>query len=187
LAAISLANSVVDQYCSIDAVAVMKAWQQGSVDDGDDIEITFGANAQAQKTVQTKQTMEAIQLEDAKIEPVTQLPLYDSTPLYEELHRILEVGAPKMNDGTMHQLQQLAMIGKQVLMAQQAMAQQQGGAGGGPPQGAGPRNGSSPHEGPSPSEGSGPQEGTLTSGAHRGTVGTGSAPTRRPVMAGSPA
>lgn len=143
---------------------VMKAWQTGATDDGDAIEVTFGVNAQAQETVEKKQLMEAITLEKGEIEPVTGLEKFDTAPLFEELHRRLDVGKPKLNDGMMQQLQQLALIGKQVLMAQQAT--QTGASGGGAPG----RPGTSSSAGPNPSEGDGPKEGNLAAGATRGTL-----------------
>lgn len=151
----------------------IKAWQTGSVDDGDVIEVAFGQNAQAEKTVRTKQVMEAITLEKGEIDPATGLSKYDYTALFEELHRLLDVGAPKIDQTMFAQLQRLALLGKQVLEAQAAMQQQTTTGAGGPPSGpttgAGPTNGKAPATGPNASEGEGPQEGTLAAGARRGT------------------
>jgi hypothetical protein len=146
-----------------EGAAVMKAWQQGSVDDGDMIEVTFGERAQAERTVRTKQVMEAISSELSQVDPVTGMPKYDPTPLFEELHRMLDVGAPRLNPAVNDMLTKLAMIGKQALAAQ---SQTGTGAAGAPPSPT--TTGSS--GGPNPSEGGGPQEGTLVSGASRGTV-----------------
>ena len=118
--------------------------------------------AQAERTVRTKQIMEAIGAESSQIDPVTGMPKYDPTPLFEELHRMLDVGAPRLNPAVNDMMTKLAMLGKQVLEAQS-----QGGtsATGAPPSGT--ATGSS--GGPNPSEGGGPREGTLAAGASRGT------------------
>lgn len=143
-----------------EGAAAMKAWQTGTSDEGDRIEVTFGQVAQAMETVERKQLMEAITLEQAIIEPVTGLPKYDIEPLVEEMHRRLGLGKPTLNQGTMQQLQLLAMQG---LMAQQAMA------------GASPTSGTTsqkngPSGGPNPAEGSGPTQGNIQAGATRGTL-----------------
>lgn len=141
---------------------VLKAWQIGTTDDGDEITVTFGVHAQAQETVERKQLMEAITLEKNEVEPVTGLPMYDSTLLFEELHRRLDVGPPKKNDGPMLQLQQAVIA----LMAEVERL------GGGPDAEKSGKNGksSSPSGGSRPSEGGGPTQGTLQSGVMRGTV-----------------
>jgi hypothetical protein len=144
-----------------EGAAAMKSWQTGTTDDGDEIEVTFGANAEAQKAVRRKQLMEAITLEKAEIDPVTGLPIYDTAPLFEELHRALDVGKPQANQTMLAQLQQLAMIGQQALQAQQgSMAP-----------GATPTNGTtSSNGGPNPSEGNGPSNANLGAGVKRGTT-----------------
>ncbi len=159
-----------------EGAAVMKAWQTGTTDDGDSIEVTFGANAQAQKTVETKQTMEAMQLEQAQVEPITGLPKYDSTPLFNDLHRKLGVGAPKIDDTPMRKLQQMVLALMQ--QVQTLSGVQPGAPGAHPPtNGAAPKpNGQVPHPGPSPAEGNGPQQGTLAAGAARGTLGAHAGP-----------
>jgi hypothetical protein len=139
---------------------VMKEWQTGTVDDGDMIHVTFGANAEAQKTVDRKQLMEAIKLLKADVDPVTGLEKYDTAPLVEELHRSLDLGAPRLNASMVKQLQEAVMV-----LAQQV----QGGAAGG--NGSPPENGKPTNGGPNASEGSGPRQGTLNAGAMRGTVG----------------
>ena len=78
------------------------------------------------------------------------------------------MGKPQANKSTLAQLQQLAMIGAQVLKAQQA---QQGQKPGAPAQ----QNA----EGPRPSEGDGPNRSNMESGARRGTVNN-----REPVGVG---
>ena len=97
------------------------------------------------------------------------MPKYDVTGMIAELCRMLEVGKPTLDESMLAQLQQLAMVGKQALAAQQAAA---GGPGGAAPTG----NGSAPKEtpkssqgGPNASEGEGPKQGNLAAGAARGT------------------
>ena len=160
-----------------EGAAVMKAWQGGSVDDGDEIEVTFGARAQAQEVVDRKQLMEAITLLASQVDPVTGLPLYDILPLIEELHRSLSLGAPKSNDSVLAQLQKMVK-GLQKLYFDEtgidpldpesiASAQKEADT--------------QTKGGPNPSEGDGPTQGNLNAGAGRGTV----APEPVPAGAGS--
>ncbi len=151
---------------------VMKAWQTGTTDDGDKIEVTFGANAQAERTVRTKQLMEAINLLAAQVDPVTMMPKYDFTELLDELLRMLDVGGLKLDKSMLAQLQQLAMVGKQALEMQAAAAQGPGAKSPGGSGGQPSSNGQPPRAGPNRSEGGGPQEGTLAAGATRGTFST---------------
>lgn len=152
-----------------EGAAVMKSWQTGTVDDGDAISVAFGAAALADRTVRTKQVMEAINVLAAQVDPVTGMPKYDYTALLDELMRMLDVGGLKLDSSMLAQLQQLAMVGKQALMAQQA--QMSGGPDGAksPPGSPGQANKPSA-AGPNPSEGEGPQQGTLAAGARRGTM-----------------
>lgn len=145
-----------------EGAAVMKAWQDGSVDDGDEIEVTFGARALAQEAVEKKQLMEAIGLEKGEVEPLSGVGLYDTAPLFEELHRRLDVGPPKKNEGPMLQLQQMVM--KLASMVEEA-------TGVNPLTGEGDekQNGKAKPGGPSKSEGSGPSEQNIDAGAKRGT------------------
>lgn len=151
-----------------EGAAVMKAWQEGSTDAGDRIEVEFGMHAMARETVEKKQLMEAITLLRALVEPVTGLEKYDVGPLVEELTRRLGVGRPKVSDGPMRQLQEMVLQ-----LMQQVQAQAPAGGGERPPGGArrpAPGGGRAPPRGgPNPSEGDGPTEGTLASGASRGT------------------
>lgn len=149
-----------------EGAAVMKAWQEGTADDGDTIEVAFGANAQAERTVRTKQVMEAITLQKAEVEPITGLPKYDSSALFEELNRLLGVGKPKIDATPMRKLEDAVLFLSQQVKAMSGM---QPGAGQGPSGGGKPMNGKPPPAGPNPSEGDGPQEGTLAAGARRGT------------------
>ena len=148
-----------------EGAAVMKAWQTGTSDDGDEVTVTFGSNAQAQATVEKKQLMEAITLEKGEIEPITGASVYDTSPLFEELHRRLDVGAPKKSPAPMQQLQQIVMAlagqieqltGVNPLTGEAAPGAKPQGADGG--------------EGPNPSEGDGPTTGNLQAGAVRDTV-----------------
>lgn len=133
-----------------EGAAVMKAWQTGSIDDGDEIRVTFGATAQAERMARTKQIMEAITLLAQQIDPVTGLPKYDFTALLDELMRQLSVGGLKQDAGTMAELQKLALIGKQAMAM---MQQAQGGSGGGPPsQGGGGPPGAAPEGSQVPAE-----------------------------------
>lgn len=141
--------------------AVITAWQKGSVDDGDDIDVTFGARAQAQEIAERKQLMEAISLLNAKVDPVTQIPLYDDEQLVEELHRSLDLGAPKRNEGVLRQLQELVLMQARQI---EALTGQIEGAG------PGSRETSNGQAGPRPSEGEGPTEENITAGALRDTL-----------------
>lgn len=138
--------------------AVLKAWQTGTVDDGDEITVTFGSRAIAQETVDKKQLMEAITLLRSEIDPVTGLTVWDTAPVVAELFRRLELGEPKINASLVRQLQQ-AVLG--------LLAQAQGGGG---EMGAG-GNGADAQSsgGPNPSEGEGPTEGNISAGARRDT------------------
>lgn len=138
----------------------IKAWKPSSMK-GDRLQVMFGLRAKREDAVEKKQLMEAITLVQGNIDPVTGLPVYDAQPLYAELFRSLGVGKPQMNATMLAQLQQLAMLGQQALMAQQ----QAGGGGAQPPASGGANPG-----GPRPSEGSGPNRGNLESGARKETV-----------------
>lgn len=149
-----------------EGAAALKAWQTGTVDDGDKVEVTFGARAQAKETVDRKQLMEAITLLSSQIDPTTQQPKYDVTPLVNELHRSLGLGTPKNIGLNEAKLRQLVMA----LLAE--VQRLKGGAEGGkPPSTSSSSKGGPPQSGgPNPAEGSGPTEGTLASGAMNGTV-----------------
>jgi len=147
----------------VEGAQVIKAWQTGSSDDGDDIDLTFGASAQAQETVEKKQLMEAISLIKGEVDVAMGLPLYDHAPLFEELFRRLDVGAPKPNDTVLKQLQQavIALSGEVERLRDEA--------GEGDAKSGGAKR-TSPSGGPNPSEGEGPTQGNLQAGAMRGTV-----------------
>lgn len=142
----------------------IKHWSKSSMK-GDRLQVMFGLRARREDAVEKKQLMEAIQLVQTNIDPVTQLPVYDAQPLYAELFRSLGMGKPQMNQSMLAQLQQLALIGQQALAA--AQAQQQAGGGGSQAPASGGQN---PGQAPRPSEGSGPSRGNLESGARNGTV-----------------
>lgn len=146
-----------------EGAAAMKSWQTGTTDDGDEIEVTFGAKAEAQKAVRRKQLMEAITLEKAEIDPVTGLPIYDTAPLFEELHRALDVGKPQVNQSMLAQLQQAV-----VQLA--ATVKQLTGGQPGAPGAAAPTSGTTTSGGPNPSEGDGPSNANLGAGVKRGTT-----------------
>jgi hypothetical protein len=149
-----------------EGAAVMKAWQTSTADDGDEITVTFGARAQAQEAVERKQLMEAITLEKGEIEPLTGLPTYDPSMLFEELHRRLDVGPPVKSAGVIPALQQM------VMRLSAALQQVTGGAApGGPPGGGGMANDRSPSgSGPSRAEGDAPSNANIGAGARRGTL-----------------
>jgi len=136
---------------------VMKAWQIGTVDDGDEITAVFGANSQAQELADKKQLIEAISLKSAQVDPVTGLREYDIHPDIEELNRRFDLGAPKLNEGLVPALQQRVMQLEQML--QRLLGEAEGG--GASPTGTG---------GPRPAEGDGPTQGNLLGGPLRGTV-----------------
>lgn len=139
---------------------ILKAWQTGSEDIGDEVELTFGRRAIAQATVEKKQLMEAITLEKGDIDPSTGLSLWDSTALFEELHRRLEVGPPKPNQTLLAELQKKALAYDQLVAAIQEQQEQQE-----------KKSGSKkPSGGPRPSEGDGPSPQNLNAGAKRGTA-----------------
>jgi len=145
-----------------DGARILKAWQVGSEDIGDEIEITFGRRAVAQATVEKKQLMEAIALEKGDVDPSTGLSKWDSTALFEELHRRLDVGPPKPNQTLLAILQQKAMAYDQLVAAAQEQADQQAKKNGKPSSNGG--------GGPRPSEGEGPSPQNLDAGAKRGTA-----------------
>jgi hypothetical protein len=143
---------------------ILKAWQMGSEDIGDEIELTFGRRAIAQATVEKKQLMEAIGLERAEVDPVSGLPLYDSTQLFEELHRRLEVGPPKPNQGVLLALQQEVLTLRSQMQALLDFVDAK--------QKEAPKGGKTKKKegGPNPSEGNGPSPQNLNAGARRDTV-----------------
>ena len=163
-----------------EGAAVMKAWQTGTEDVGDEIEVTFGVGAQAQETVERKQLMEAITLQRGEVEPLTQLPKYDSGLLFEELNRRLNVGAPKLDETPMRQMQQMILqLSQQVQQLSginpltgegQEKGDKKPGAGG-DKQTKKPTSGEKKQSrgGPNPSEGDGPSQGNISAGAKRGT------------------
>jgi len=146
----------------------LKVWQTGTVDDGDEITVVFGARAQAEATVAKKQLMEAIQLVMSQVDPVTGIPLYDVAPLIEELHRRFDLGKPKTNDTVLAQLQKIA---RQLMAENNALKGLDAEGKPLPDQGQG---------GPAPSEGDGPTAGNLNAGAVRGTVPQNGAPQGAP-------
>ncbi len=151
-----------------EGAAALKAWQIGTVDDGDRIEVTFGATAQAKETVDRKQIMEAITLLASQVDPLTGQPKYDVAQLVEELHRSLGLGSPKFIGLGEQQLRQLVMVLMQKVQQLTAGPGAEGGQPGGPPKTS--SSSKPPSGGPNPSEGDGPSEGTLASGAMRDTV-----------------
>jgi len=148
-----------------DGAQILKAWQVGSEDIGDEIELTFGRRAIAQATVEKKQLMEAITLEKNEIDPSTGLSKYDSTGLFEELHRRLEVGPPKLNQTLLAILQQKAMAYDQIMAVAQEQQEEKAKNNG--------KSSSSGGGGPRPSEGNGPSPQNLDAGAKRGTAPVG--------------
>lgn len=142
----------------------IKTWKMSSMK-GDRLQVVFGLRAKQADTVAKKQLMESITLVQGNVDPATTLPIYDAQPLYQELFRALGVGKPQLNASMLAQLQQLAMIGQQVLMAQQKAQ-----AGGGQPGAGGGQQQSAGGGGPNPSEGSGPSPANIESGARNGTV-----------------
>lgn len=150
-----------------DGAQAIESWKPSSML-GDRLEVRFGLRARRENSVANEQIMKAIGLVQAKVDPVTGMPLFDDIPLFEELFRNLGLGKPQLNQTTLAQLQQLAMVGQQVVMAQQAQQQ----AGGGGPQGAAPGGQSNGKASPAPaSPGEGPpSRGNLEAGARRGTV-----------------
>jgi hypothetical protein len=138
---------------------VMAAWQQGTVDRGDEISCVFGLGEQAEKNVQRKQLMEAITLIRAEVEPFSGTPIYDSALLIEELYRSLDVGAPQKNEGVMRALQQMVMelAGQLEQLTGVNPLDPKGQQGGG-------------QGGPNPAEGQAPSEENLNAGARRDTV-----------------
>ncbi len=160
-----------------EGAGVIKAWQEGTADDGDLITVAFGARAAAQQAVDRKQTMEAIQLQNTKTVNVMgqPLPKYDDHHLFEELNRMLGVGAPVLDASTIRQMEttilQLAALVKQV-----TGVDVMGGGGGQPGGGGGPPGQKSEggdrrtSTGPNPSEGDGPSSQNIGAGAKRGTV-----------------
>jgi hypothetical protein len=143
---------------------ILKAWQVGTEDIGDEIELTFGRRAIAQATVEKKQLMEAITLEQQDIDPSTGLSKWDSTALFEELHRRLEVGPPKVNETLLAQLQQKALAYDQLVEAIQEAEEQKG------KPGSNGRPSPSSGGGPRPAEGDGPSPQNIDAGAKRGTA-----------------
>lgn len=143
--------------------AVMKAWQIGSVDDGDEIQVTFGATAQAREAVERKQIMEMIGVLASQVDPLTGRPKYDLEPLIEEAMRRFDLGPPRPDQSTLAQLQSM-------VLALAGQLEQLTGVN--PVTGAGsaPNSGGGGGDGPPPGEGDGPSEENLSSGAHRGTV-----------------
>ncbi len=154
-----------------DGAKVMKDWQDGTTDEGDEITVTFGARAMAQEAVERKQLMEAITLLRAMVDPVTGLPIYDEMPLVEELFRRLDLGAPQMNASVLKTLQETVM--KLAAAIKQLTGQDILGAGG---QGAAPTSGTSNGGGPNPSEGDGPSQSNIGAGVKRGTTTPAGAP-----------
>lgn len=134
---------------------VMQAWQAGTVDDGDEITVTFGAAAKAQETVEKKQLMEAFALTRQAVEPLTGQPIYDDFAILEELFRRLDVGAPQKSEAPFKALYQLLdQFAKQIEQLTgenplQKMKQQSNGS----------------PSGFNPSEGSGPTDENLNAGA----------------------
>lgn len=157
-----------------EGAAVMKAWANGTTDEGDEIEVAFGANAQAELTVRTKQVMEAINLLMAQVEPVTGMPKFDVTGLIQELCRLLEVGTPVLDQSMLRKLQTAV-----VTLAQQVkMLTGQGGGAPGEPgaEGAPKESTTSSQQGPGASEGDGPKQGNLAAGVARGTMSPNAGP-----------
>ena len=148
-----------------EGAAVMKQWQTGTVDDGDEIIVTFGANAKAQEVVEKKQLMEAIALVRSAVEPLSGQPIYDEFVLIEELFRRLNVGAPKKSEAPFKALHQLV---KQLAAKVEELT------GENPLDQKGKQNGKP--KGPNPSEGAGPTQQNLGAGAARGAAPQDAAP-----------
>ena len=161
-----------------EGAAVMKAWQTGTVDDGDEIEVTFGMTAQAQEVVERKQLIDAITLMQSEVEPLTGLQIWRRDLLVEELFRRLNVGKPQRDETPLRELQM------QVLMLRQVIKEELGVDLNDPNQsmedlddeeegkkskkkGSGKKKAKKK---PAKSEGSGPQQGTVNAGARRDTV-----------------
>ena len=153
---------------------VIAAWQAGTDDSGDQIEAIFGATLKAKENLDRKQLAEAIALEKSDVEPLTGIEKWDSSQLFEELHRLHDVGPPVPNRGVQRALQEKVvqfakmvhritgldpLDPKQAQKLQEMLDPQ-------PLERADqPSSG-----GPSPSEGSGPQMGTMNAGVQRGTL-----------------
>ena len=145
---------------------IMDAWASATVDDGDEIEVTFGARAQAQEAVNRKQLMDALTLLNSMVDPITGASLYDRAPLLEELFRSLDLGAPKVDNSALKQLQQMVLEMRQMLIEKTGEDPFDQPKGGDPAS-----NGSSGQDagGVRPSEGDGPSEENLSGGVTRGT------------------
>lgn len=150
---------------------VLQAWQKQTTDDGDKLSVTFGMRAEAQKTVDRKQMMEAVTLEQSQVEPITGLPKYNSDHLIEEIHRSLGAGPPKVDNTPLRQLQKLCMaLAAQIQQLTGVNPLAPAGGGGGPPGSNGPNGpGNGPEGGPNKAEGNGPTQGNLNAGATRDT------------------
>lgn len=149
-----------------EGAVAMKAWQTGTDDRGDRIEVVFGATAQAAEAVHRKQLMEAITLLRSIVDPTTNLPIYDTSDLIKELCRSLNVGEPQIDQSTVAQMQKLIVM---LMQKVQALSPQ-------PTTGsssAQPSPTSTSSGGPNPAEGAQPTSENIGAGASRGTVSSG--------------
>lgn len=70
---------------------IMEGWSASSLD-GDHITLKSASRAQAEKVVRIKQLGDALGLASSFVDPKTQLPVYDASPIVEEILMALDIG-----------------------------------------------------------------------------------------------
>lgn len=73
---------------------IMAAWQSSSLD-GDALGFKLASRANADQQVRNKQLGDALMLATQFMDPKTGLPVYDATPIIEELYTGLDIGRPR--------------------------------------------------------------------------------------------
>ncbi len=116
---------------------VVAAWQSTSLE-GDHIILKSASRAKAEQVVRTKQLGDALALTVGFMDPMTGLPVYDASPIVEEILLALDVGRPKRIQWP-PKVQQAAAMNRMMMAAGGGGAQPpgEGGEGKPPDRGAG--------------------------------------------------